>query len=102
MPTTDWKLAVRWRSVRLLFNVSFILTVLAYIIWFAVGIKNGLNLSLILGILHRASDAHYVLRKEYFKTIPGVTTGTQFGLTVIVLGVPLGVANGWRTVRWQC
>ncbi len=100
-PSTDWKLAVPWRSVRLLFTISFILTVLAYIIWFAVGIKNGLNLRLILDILHRASDANYDLRKEYFKTIPGVTTGTQFGLTVIVLGIPLGIAKGWRTVRWQ-
>ena len=100
-PPADWKLAIPWRSVRLLFTISFILTVVAYIVWFAVGIKNGLNLRLIMDILHRASDANYDLRKEYFKTIPGVTTGTQFGLTVIVLGVPLGVAKGWRTVRWQ-
>ena len=100
-PSGDWKLAVPWRSVRLIFTISFILTVLAYIVWFAVGIKNGLNLRLILDILHRASDANYDLRKEYFKTIPGVTTATQFGLTVIVLGIPLGVARGWRTVRWQ-
>ena len=100
-PSTDWKLAVPWRSVRLIFTISFILTVLAYIVWFAVGIKNGLNLGLVMDILHRASDANYDLRKEYFKTIPGVTTGTQFGLTVIVLGIPLGVAKGWRTVRWQ-
>lgn len=101
-PSADWKLAVPWRAVRLLFTISFILTVLAYVIWFAVGIKNGLNLKLVLDILHRASGANYDLRKEYFKTIPGVTTATQFGLTVIVLGVPLGMARGWRTVRWQC
>ena len=100
-PSGDWKLAVPWRSVRLIFTISFILTVLAYSVWFAVGIKNGLNLRLILDILHRASDANYDLRKEYFKTIPGVTTATQFGLTVIVLGIPLGVARGWRPVRWQ-
>jgi hypothetical protein len=101
-PSADWKLAVPWRSVRLLFQISFILTVLAYGIWFAVGIKNGLNLRLILDIIHRASGANYDLRKEYFKTIPGVTTAAQFGLTVIALGVPLGIAKGWRTVRWQC
>jgi oligosaccharide repeat unit polymerase len=100
-PSTDWTVAVPWRLVRLMFTISFVLTVVAYAIWFAVGIKNGLNLGLIMDIIHRASDANYDLRKEYFKTIPGVTTATQFGLTVIVLGIPLGVARGWRTVRWQ-
>jgi len=102
VPTTDWTLAVRWQSVRLLFNLSFFFSVLAYAIWLGVGIKNGLDLSMILGILRGASDAHYLLRYDYLTTIPGVTTGTQLGITVIVLGVPLGVANGWRTVRWQC
>ena len=101
VPTTDWTLAVRWQSVRLLFNVCFFLSVLAYAIWLGVGIKNGLDLSMILGILRGASDAHYLLRYDYLTTIPGVTTGTQLGITVIVLGVPLGVVNGWRTVRWQ-
>jgi hypothetical protein len=99
--TTDWKLAVRWQSVRLLFNVCFVLSVLAYAIWLAAGIKKGLDLGMILGILRGASDAHYLLRYDYLTTIPGVTTGTQLGITVIVLGVPLGVVNGWRTVRWQ-
>jgi hypothetical protein len=99
---TDWTLDVRWQSVRLLFNLSFVLSVMAYAIWLGVGIKNGLDLSIILGTLRGASDAHYYLHEEYFTTIPGVTTATQLGITVIVLGVPLGVATGWRTVRWQC
>jgi uncharacterized membrane protein YeaQ/YmgE (transglycosylase-associated protein family) len=38
---------------------------------------------------------------EHLTTIPGVTTATQFGLTVVTLGVPLGIVDGWRTVRWQ-
>ena len=101
-PATDWTLDVRWQSVRLLFNLSFVLSVMAYCIWFGIGIKNGLDLSIILGVLRGASDAHYYLRQEYFTTIPGLTTATQFGIPVIVLGVPLGVATGWRTVRWQC
>jgi hypothetical protein len=102
VPATDWALDVRWQSVRLLFNLSFVLSVLAYAIWFGVGIKNGLDLSMIVGILRGASDANYFLRQEYLATIPGITTAVQLGITVIVLGVPLGVATGWRTVRWQC
>jgi hypothetical protein len=102
VPATDWTLDVRWQSVRLLFNLSFLLSVLAYAVWFGIGIKNGLDLSMIWDILRGASDAHYLLRYEYLTTIPGVTTATQLGIAVIVLGVPLGVATGWRTVRWQC
>jgi hypothetical protein len=102
VPTTDWTLAVRWQAVRLLFNLSFLLSVLAYALWFGVGIKNGLNLRIILDIIRGANDANYFLREEYLTTIPGVTTAAQLGITVIVLGVPLGVATGWRTVRWQC
>ena len=100
-PPADWKLAIRGAQYDCFSRSASFLRFVAYIVWFAVGIKNGLNLGLIMDILHRASDANYDLRKEYFKTIPGVTTGTQFGLTVIVLGIPLGVAKGWRTVRWQ-
>jgi len=98
----DWTLAIPWRSVRLLFSASFFLTVVAYAIWFGVGLKHGLNLQVIMNIIRGSSDASYYLRDEYLPTIPGVTTGTQFGLTVIALAVPLGFAQGWRTVRWQC
>lgn len=100
LPSTDWTVAVRWEWVGRLFATSFVLTVVAYGVWFGIGLKNGLNLGVILDIIHGASDANYFLREQYFPTIPGVTTGTQFGLAVIVLGVPLGVATGWRTVRW--
>jgi len=97
----DWKLGIRWQLVRVLFNLSFVLTMLAYVIWFGVAIKNGLRLSAISQILHTASGATYDLRDEYLKTIPGVTTATQFGLAVIVLGVPLSAVTSWRRVRWQ-
>jgi oligosaccharide repeat unit polymerase len=99
---TDWTSVVPWPRVITLFRLSFVLTVVAYAIWFAVGIKNGLGVGVILDIIHGASGATYNLREEYLKTIPGVTTATQFGLAVIALGIPIGAAKGWRTVRWQC
>ena len=101
-PSPDWTLDIRWPSVRLLFTLSFLLTVLAYGVWFAVAIKNGLRPGVISEIIHGAHGATYDLRDEYLTTIPGVTTATQFGIAVIGLGVPLGVATGWRRVRWQC
>jgi predicted secreted protein len=86
----------------MLFRLSFILTVVAYGIWFAVGIAHGLNLSVIYDVIRGSSDATYDIKDTYLATIPGVTTATEFGLAVIALGVPLGVATGWRGVRWQC
>jgi oligosaccharide repeat unit polymerase len=97
----DWTLGIRWQVVRTLFNLSFALTILAYVIWFGVAIKNGLRLDAIVQVLHATSDATYDLRDEYLTTIPGVTTATQFGLAVVALGVPLGAVTGWRRVRWQ-
>jgi hypothetical protein len=99
--STNWTLSIRWQSVRLLFRLSFILTVLAYGVWFAVGIKHGLRLSVISDAIRGAGGTTYDLRDD-LPTIPGVTTATQFGLAVIALGVPLGAATGWRSVRWQC
>jgi hypothetical protein len=102
VPAVDWTQTIRWDAVRFLFRLSFILTIVAYGIWFAVGIAHGLNLSVIYDVIRGSSNATYDIRDAYLATIPGVTTATQFGLAVIALGVPLGVATGWRGVRWQC
>ena len=101
-PAEDWTVAVPWSYVRRLFKLSFVLTVVAYVIWFGIGIKNGLNLQVILAIIHADNNATWNLRETYLSTIPGVTTAAELGLAVIVLGVPLGVATGWRNVRWKC
>lgn len=99
-PAADWKDDVRWQLVKFLFNLSFSLTIVAYIIWFGAAIENGLRPAIIYEVLYSSTvtsgDAI-----EHLKTIPGVTTATQFGLAVIALGVPLGAVCGWRRVRWQ-
>ena len=99
---TEWLAKVPWQSVRLFFRMSFILTLFAYAVWFFIAIKNGLRLSILLAALHSSSVAVTDLRSQYLTTLPGVTTATQFGIAVLILGVPLGVAQGWRSVRWQC
>jgi oligosaccharide repeat unit polymerase len=99
--STDWTLGVRWQSVRVLFNLCFALTIFAYAVWFLVAVKNGLRLSAISDVLSSAGSASDDLRLEHLKTIPGVTTATQFGLAVVALGVPLGAVTGWRRIRWQ-
>jgi oligosaccharide repeat unit polymerase len=100
-PTADWKRGIRWQLVRVLFNLSFALTITAYLIWFGVAIKNGLRPSVIYQVLHSSTGTTGTVLEDHLQTIPGVTTATQFGLAVIVLGVPLGAVAGWRRVRWQ-
>ena len=102
LPGAQWTLAIRWQAVRLLFRLSFILTIAAYGIWFAMAVKNGLNLGILFDSIRGASSADYNSFGQHLETIPGVTTATQFGLAVVTLGVPLAVATGWRSVRWQC
>jgi len=97
-----WLKQVPWQSVRFVFRMSFILTLFAYAVWFVLAVKNGLRLSILLEALHSSSVAVTDLRAEYLTTLPGITTATQFGIAVLILGVPLGVAQGWRSVRWQC
>ena len=100
--TEPWTSAIRWPSVQLFFRISVALTIMAYIVWIGVALKNGLTLGVILDVIRGANDATYDMRDQYLPTIPGVTTATQFGVAAIALAVPLGVARGWRTVRWQC
>jgi oligosaccharide repeat unit polymerase len=100
-PAVDWTQTIRWEAVRLFFRISFVLTVVAYTVWYALAIKHGLSLSVILDLLQGRSPTGYDLAGDHLTTIPGVTTAVQFGLTVVTLGVPLGIVNGWRTVRWQ-
>jgi hypothetical protein len=99
--STNWTLGIRWQSVRPLFRLSFVLTLMAYGIWFAVAVQHGLRFGLIYDLIRGTSGETHYLHEEYLTTIPGVTTATQFGLAVIALGVPLGAATGWRGVRWQ-
>ncbi len=97
----DWKRDIRWTLVKTLFNLSFTLTIVAYTIWFGMAIKDGLRPSVIYSLLSSSGSTTNSPLDEHLKTIPGVTTATQFGLAVIVLGVPLGTVAGWRRVRWQ-
>jgi len=100
-PAADWKRDIRWQLVKMLFNLSFALTIIAYFIWFGAAIKNGLRPAIIYELLYSSTASTGDVIDEHLKTIPGVTTATQFGLAVIVLGVPLGAVAGWRRVRWQ-
>jgi oligosaccharide repeat unit polymerase len=64
------------------------LALFGYLVWFAVAIKNGFSLGLLREVL-LGDDPHiaFVLSKEVFVNIPGVTTTTQFAIAAVPLGV---------------
>ena len=76
-PSADWKLAVPWRAVRLLFTISFILTVLAYVIWFAVGIKEWTEPETCFGYTPSSQRCKLRLTQGILQNVPGVTTGNS-------------------------
>lgn len=100
-PADPWQARIPWDLVRKMFRLSFFLCLIGYTAWAAVAVKNGISLSLLLDAVTGQGGAVYALREEYLTTVPGVTTMTQFGIACLVLAVPLGVATGWKKVRWQ-
>ena len=78
----------------------FALTLFGYVVWLMVGIKNGFSLSIIRDVI-LGDDAGITdgLKKEIFKTIPGVTTCTQFAASAVLLGAFL-FTKGYKQIAW--
>jgi hypothetical protein len=98
LPKFEWRGTVSLSRAELLFNVSFWLCIIAYVIWVAVGISRGLGLSVLTSIFTGGSANIYVL-KTFLQTVPGITTCTQFGIAAVVLGCLIGSSVGWKIVR---
>jgi oligosaccharide repeat unit polymerase len=75
------------RGAKLVFITTSMLTFFGYAIWFLVGLKHGFSVTLLPQIL-AGGDTHVVelIREQYFQTIPGVTTCTQFGPAAAIIG----------------
>lgn len=93
----EWPGTVSFSQALLLFNVSFWLCVLAYVVWISLGVSRGLGLSVLRSIFNGGVSV-YTLR-TYLETLPGVTTCTQFGIAAVVLGSLIGASAGWSIVR---
>ncbi|MBI5686446.1 MAG: oligosaccharide repeat unit polymerase [Verrucomicrobia bacterium] len=97
---SEWKEAVPWNLVRLLFNAGFCFCLVGYAVWFAIGLSRGINFAALVAVLKAEGTSVYAMR-DYFSKAPGITTMTQFAMAVVVLGIPLGFAKGWRPIRWK-
>ena len=88
---------VSTRTIRFWWLLTTGLTLLGYAVWLAVAWKNGLRPGTIRDFLIIDDPVIFeAMREEYFRTIPGITTCTQFGLAA----VPLGMWLATRGERW--
>jgi hypothetical protein len=88
------------RALRILFNVGFFLTLLGYSIWFLIAVFRGLGPDTLLGVFSGQGGAIYSLKREYFETVPGVTTLTQFGTATTIVGL-LALSKGLVNLKWK-
>lgn len=89
------------RAIRFWFWLTFALAIFGYAVWAGVGIKNGVSLDMLGGLVTDTDTygAEETVRKELFPTIPGVTTCCQFGVATVLLGLWLYI-HGDRRVVW--
>lgn len=91
-----------WPLARRFFNIGLVVTVLAYSVWLASGFAVGLTPDILLGVLRGNEGAIYQVRAIGAESsVSGLTTATQFGMAVALLGTLLACRFGWRTVRWR-
>ena len=81
------------------FYASCLLTLFGYAVWTVSGVRNGLSVELISGLLDDSeAEPSPNLKFDVLLTIPGVTTCTQFGLLAVMLGGVLRPGRKNRTV----
>jgi oligosaccharide repeat unit polymerase len=98
-PADDsWMDNIPWRFVGRMFNACFYLSLVGYVAWAGAAISRGADWVLALGVLEGDKGASYVMKEVYLGTISGVTTLTQLAISAMVLGVLIGVAQGWKKV----
>lgn len=86
------------RALKILFDVAFIVTIAGYAIWFgSIFLQAGIGVFTNMLTGGGNSDALKTAGKD--SMITGVTTVTQFGMGVALLGTYLGFTQGWRKVR---
>lgn len=96
----EWTGQLPWDLIRTAFLWCFWLALAGYAVWGAAAVSRGANMGVVVGILSGDKGATELMKDVYLVTISGVTTLTQLGVAAVVLGALLGVAQGWRRVRW--
>ena len=94
----DWKRDLPWPWIKRTFWLCVVLSIAGYLVWGFVAVMRGATLSLAIGVLSGEKGAAYLMKEVYLGTISGVTTLTQLGIPATILGVMIGVVEGWKKI----
>lgn len=83
-----------------IFNMGYLLIIVAYVIWSVILVRNGLSIGLIRDTLAGDSGAVYEM-SDTLITLPGVTTATQFAMAIFTIGTILYFNGQARRVLWK-
>ncbi len=75
------------------------LSLLGYVVWFGGGALRGGSLDMVTSIWNLDETEAPEIRSELFRTMPGVTTCTQFGMAAVTLGILSGIGQRSSLVR---
>lgn len=81
------------------FNVTFYIAVSAYLLWWSVAVVRGLSIQNILGVLLGLPGAIYVVKRQYFETLSGLTTFTEVGIVFGIVSGILIATYSWKYVK---
>jgi oligosaccharide repeat unit polymerase len=87
--------AARKRSLTVLVEVSLVVSLLAYLLWFGLGLIRAGGVGVVLSTWR--SHPHEV--RGLFETVPGMTTLTQLAVAAVPLAVVFGLAGRGTIVR---
>jgi hypothetical protein len=96
----DWRGFVSLPLTMTLFNISYWISVGAYVFWAGIGIWRGLGWTFLKSVFSSADvNTNVYSVRTYLATIPGITTLTQLGIAAVILGSLIGAGLGWKVVR---
>lgn len=85
-----------------IFRFALALTLIGYGVWFGAAIARGATPELVLAVFRGDKGAAFEMKEVYMGTVKGITTLTQFGIVVMILGAILAPAVGWRKIALPC
>jgi hypothetical protein len=80
-------------------RISLVLTLIGYVTFVLAAYLRGASVTSFVAVIKGVSGASGDMKKTLFKTLPGVTTCTQFGIASALLIVFLARFQGWKSLR---
>lgn len=84
-----WRLVKGQPVLWVLFRVGFWLTLVGYALWLLSAVAHGLSAADLMAMLAGQPGVSDMIKQNYFETMPGLTTMTQFAPATVLIGLLL-------------